>query len=98
MAPITSVSELTPISSFGGDIVAIAAGPGGVFGNVIYAISRGGGDNTASGAVNHPGRDLPGESRHGQDERVLRSQHGDEPDRSQQPDGGQLAGQLRRAW
>jgi hypothetical protein len=55
MAPITSVSELTPISSFGGDIVTIAAGPGGVFGNVIYAISRGGGDNTASGAVNRPG-------------------------------------------
>ena len=27
MAPITSVSELTPISSFGGDIVTIAAGP-----------------------------------------------------------------------
>ena len=55
MAPITSVSQLTPASSFGGDIVAIAAGPGGVFGNVIYAISRGGGDNTAEGAVNHPG-------------------------------------------
>ena len=48
MAPITSVSELTPISSFGGDIVTIAAGPGGVFGNVVYAISRGGGDNTSS--------------------------------------------------
>src|ERR1700746_3317455 len=29
MAPITSVSELAPASSFGGDIVAIAAGPGG---------------------------------------------------------------------
>ena len=34
MAPITSVSELTPIASFGNDIVTIAAGPGGVFGNV----------------------------------------------------------------
>src|SRR5262249_19878198 len=55
MAPITWVSQLTPASSLGGDIVAIAAGPGGVFGNVVYAISRGGGDNTAAGAVNHPG-------------------------------------------
>ena len=45
MAPITSVSELTPNSSFGGDIVTIAAGPGGVFGNDVYAISRGAGDN-----------------------------------------------------
>ena len=44
-APITSVSELTPISSFGGDIVKIAPGPGGVFGNDVYAISRGAGDN-----------------------------------------------------
>ena len=35
MAPITSVSELTPLSSFGGDIVTIAAGPGGVFGKVF---------------------------------------------------------------
>jgi len=52
---ITSVSELTPISSFGGDIVALAAGPGGIFGNGLYAISRGGGDNTTAGAVNHPG-------------------------------------------
>ena len=35
MAPITSVSELTPISAFGGDIVTIQAGPGGVFGNDV---------------------------------------------------------------
>ena len=55
MAPITSVSELAPASAFGGDIVTIAAGPGGVFGNAIYAISRGAGDNAASGAVNRPG-------------------------------------------
>jgi hypothetical protein len=54
-APITSVSELTPASSFGGDIVTIAAGPGGVFGNVVYAISRGAGDNAAIGAVDRPG-------------------------------------------
>ena len=54
MAPITSVSELTPISSFGGDIVTIAAGPGGVFGNDVYAISRGAGDNAPT-AVNRPG-------------------------------------------
>ena len=54
-APITSVSELSPISSFGGDIVTIAAGPGGVFGNDVYAISRGAGDNAADGAINRPG-------------------------------------------
>jgi len=55
MAPITSVSELTPASSFGGDIVTIATGPGGVFGNDIYAISRGAGDNAGDGAINRPG-------------------------------------------
>ncbi len=55
MAPITSVSELTPISSFGNDIVSIAAGPGGVFGNDVYAISRGAGDNADNGAINRPG-------------------------------------------
>lgn len=54
-APITSVSELTPASSFGGDIVTVAAGPGGVFGNDVYAISRGAGDNASAGAVNRPG-------------------------------------------
>ena len=54
-APVTSVSELTPISTFGGDIVTIAAGPGGVFGNDVYAISRGAGDNASAGAVNRPG-------------------------------------------
>src|SRR5690242_5248015 len=37
-APLTSVSELTPISAFGGDIVRIKAGPGGVFGSGVYAI------------------------------------------------------------
>ena len=52
-APITSVAELTPLSSFGGDIVRLAAGPGGVFGNGLYAISRGAGGNTD--AVNRPG-------------------------------------------
>ncbi len=45
MAPITSVSELTPISAFGNQIVTIAAGPGGVFGEDVYAITRGPGDN-----------------------------------------------------
>ena len=55
MAPITSVSELTPISSFGNDIVSIVAGPGGVFGNDVYAISRGAGDNADIGAINRPG-------------------------------------------
>src|SRR5689334_14288971 len=52
-APITSVAELTPLSSFGGDIVRIKAGPGGAFGKGVYAISRGAGDNT--GAINRPG-------------------------------------------
>src|SRR5262249_7402812 len=44
-APFTSVTELTPLTSFGGDIVRIKAGPGGDFGKGIYAISRGGGAN-----------------------------------------------------
>ena len=52
-AAYTSVSGLTPSSSFGGDIVRIKAGPGGDFGKGIYAISRGAGGNT--GAVNRPG-------------------------------------------
>ncbi len=52
-APITSVAELTSNSSFGGDIVNIAPGPGGVFGDAVYAISRGAGGNTS--AVNRPG-------------------------------------------
>ena len=47
-APFTSVSELTPISSFGGDIVRIRSGPGGPFGNDVYAISRGAGENSAN--------------------------------------------------
>ena len=49
MAPITSVSELTPT------VVRRRhrddrSGPGGVFGNAVYAISRGAGDNTERGA------------------------------------------------
>ncbi len=52
-APLVSVTELTPISSFGGDIVRIEAGPGGSFGDDVYAISRGAGAN--SGAINRPG-------------------------------------------
>ena len=59
MAPITSVSELTPVSSFGGQIVTIAAGPGGVFGEDVYAITRGPGDNDGMDGrpqgVNRPG-------------------------------------------
>lgn len=54
-APLVSVGELTPISQFGNDIVQIAAGPGGAFGNGIYAISRGAGDNASIGAINRPG-------------------------------------------
>jgi hypothetical protein len=52
-APLTSVSQLAPASEFGGDIVRIKAGPGGVFGSGVYAISRGAGEN--AGAVNRPG-------------------------------------------
>jgi hypothetical protein len=52
-APITSVTELTPLNSFGGDIVRIKAGPGGDFGKGLYAISRGAGGN--ENAVNRPG-------------------------------------------
>jgi hypothetical protein len=49
----TSVTQLTPSSEFGGDIVRIQGGPGGDFGKGVYAISRGGGENAA--AVNRPG-------------------------------------------
>ncbi len=52
-APITSVAELTPNTSFGGDIVNIAPGPGGAFGSDVYAISRGAGGNAS--AINRPG-------------------------------------------
>ena len=52
-APITSVAELTPNTSFGGDIVNITPGPGGVFGSDVYAISRGASGNAA--AINRPG-------------------------------------------
>lgn len=52
-APITSVSQMTPASTFGGDMVRVKAGPGGVFGNGLYAISRGSGGKV--GAVNRPG-------------------------------------------
>ena len=52
-APITSVAELTPNTSFGGDIVNIEPGPGGVFGSDVYAISRGSGGNPD--AINRPG-------------------------------------------
>ncbi len=59
MAPVTSVSELTPLSSFGNQIVTIAAGPGGVFGKGVYAITRGSGDNNGQGGrpqgINNPG-------------------------------------------
>ncbi len=62
-APLTSVSELTSANSFGGDIVRIKAGPGGVFGSGVYAISRGAGDNAdatfrnpdISAPINKPG-------------------------------------------
>ncbi len=44
-AGFTSVAELTSVNAFGGDMVQIAAGPGGDFGKGVYAISRGAGDN-----------------------------------------------------
>ena len=53
-AAITSVSQFTPNTSFGGDIVRIRTGPGGDFGNALYAVSRGAGDNLGL-AVNRPG-------------------------------------------
>ena len=56
MAPITSVSELTSTSAFGNQIVTIAPGPGGVFGEDVYAITRGPGDNAnLPNTVNNPG-------------------------------------------
>jgi hypothetical protein len=54
-APYTSVSLFASNSEFGGDIVRIKAGPGGDFGEDLYAISRGAGDNAALGAINRPG-------------------------------------------
>ncbi|MFO0909641.1 MAG: hypothetical protein U0794_15015 [Isosphaeraceae bacterium] len=69
-APFASVTQLTPITSFGGDIVRIKAGPGGDFGKGVYAISRGAGANglpadspllddalprTVTSAINRPG-------------------------------------------
>lgn len=52
-AGFTSVTELTSRDQFGGDMVRIQAGPGGDFGQGLYAISRGAGSNTS--AVNRPG-------------------------------------------
>ena len=91
------MSELTPISSFGGDIVSIAAGPGGVFGNAIYAISRGAGDNAAGGAVNRPGVIYRVDPATGKSSVFFDSEHGDEPDRPEQSDRGKLAGDRHRA-
>ncbi len=54
-APLVSVSQFAPSSDFGGDIVRIEAGPGGSFGNGVYAISRGAGANASLGAINRPG-------------------------------------------
>ena len=75
-AAITSVSELTPTTSFGGDIVRIRPGPGGEFGNDVYAISRGAGDNAANGAINRPGVIYRVDPATGKSTRLLRPQHG----------------------
>lgn len=53
-APFVSVSQLTPISSFGDNIVRIEAGPGGDFGKVVYAITRG--NNQAGPPIETGGR------------------------------------------
>ncbi|QDV36717.1 S8/S53 family peptidase [Tautonia plasticadhaerens] len=52
-APFVSVAQLTPNSSFGGNIVRIEAGPGGDFGKAVYAITRG--INTADQTGGRPG-------------------------------------------
>ena len=99
-APITSVSELTPISSFGSDIVNIAAGPGGVFGDDVYAISRGARRQSPT-PINRPGVIYRVDPATGQDQRLLRPEHGHQPDRPEHLDHdprGQLAGHLRRGW
>ena len=49
--PLDTVTPLTSIASFGGDIVRIKAGPGGVFGSGVYAISRGAGENAPAAAT-----------------------------------------------
>ena len=76
-APVTTVNQLTPASSFGGDIVRIQAGPGGVFGNYVYAISRGAGENV--GAVNRPGVIYRVDPATGNHERFLRPQYRRQP-------------------
>ena len=53
-AAYVSVSQLTPISTFNGDIVRIEAGPGGDFGKSLYAITRG--TNTAGPPIETGGR------------------------------------------
>jgi subtilisin family serine protease len=53
-APYVSVSQLTPLSEFGNDIVRLEAGPGGDFGKSLYAISRG--NNTAGPPIGTGGR------------------------------------------
>ena len=57
-APITSVTEFAPNNQYGGDIVQIAAGPGGDFGKDVYAISRGAGENI-NAANRAPGTAAP---------------------------------------
>jgi hypothetical protein len=62
-AGYTSVSELTSLAAFGGDMVRIEAAPGGDFGKGVYAISRGAGANaddafrdpTLPAPINRPG-------------------------------------------
>ena len=79
-APLTSVSQLTDSSSFGGDIVRIEAGPGGDFGKGVYAISRGGGANL--NAINRPGVIYRVDPATGKASRLLRPEHGHRRDRA----------------
>ncbi|WP_158633525.1 S8 family serine peptidase [Tautonia sociabilis] len=53
-APYVAVSQLTPLSSFGNNLVRIEAGPGGDFGKSVYAITRG--INSGSPPITSGGR------------------------------------------
>ena len=100
-APITSVAELTPNTSFGGDIVRIKAGSRRrLRQRALRHLPR----RRRQHRRDQPARrDLPGRSGHGQGQRVLRPEHGHEPARPQravhrrQEPRGQLAGRLDRA-
>ena len=78
-APITSVSELTPISSFGGDIVGSGRARRRLRQRRVRDLPRRGRQRARRGQP--PGRDLPRRPGDRQGERLLRPQHGPQPDR-----------------